>query len=115
VPGDTGGSVIVPAVATRPTRPQDTPSRPAGNGGSNPPDNPGTPPGTPPTQPTQPPANARTHVLSVGAAVAPGKPLLSLGTTSNLVRSLTRLELADVHVDLSGLLPGTKIDLDLLR
>jgi hypothetical protein len=53
-------------------------------------------------------------VLSVSAAVAPGKPLLSLGATSDLVGSLTHLRLADVHLDLSGLVPGTKVDLDLL-
>jgi RNA polymerase sigma factor (sigma-70 family) len=113
----TGGSTVVAAVATRPNRP----NRPSGNpssgpGGGNTGGNPSTP-GTPKPSPTpsQPPVNARTHVLSVGAAVAPGQPLLSLGTTSDLVGSLTHLQLADIRLDLSGLLPGTKLDLNLLR
>ena len=39
---------------------------------------------------------------------------LSLGLGSNALKSLTKLQLVDVKVDLSGLIPGAKLDLDLL-
>jgi hypothetical protein len=60
--------------------------------------------------------NARTHLLSVGASLAPssGSPSLTLGLGANPLRSLTHLQLADVALDLSGLIPGTKLDLNLL-
>jgi hypothetical protein len=60
--------------------------------------------------------NARTHLLSVGASLAPssGAPSLSLGLSPDLVKSLGHLELLDVQLDLSGLVPGAKVDLGLL-
>jgi RNA polymerase sigma factor (sigma-70 family) len=112
---NTGGSNVVPAVAVRTTTPQH--SRGGGNSGT--PGSPSTPPTTPSSPsspPTSPPVNARTHLLSVGASLAPssGAPNLSLRLGSNALKSLTKLQLVDVKVDLSGLIPGAKLDLDLL-
>jgi RNA polymerase sigma factor (sigma-70 family) len=111
---NTGGSSVVPAVATLPV----TPHRPNGGGHSTPasPNPPSTPPPTPSTPPTSPPVNARTSLLSVSASLAPasGAPSLKLGLGPNALKSLTHLQLADVKLDLSGLIPGAKLDLALL-
>jgi hypothetical protein len=120
---------VQPAVAVRPGgTTTDRPGRPGGPGSSPtpaPPSSPSSPgkpggpgspggPGTP--TPSSPPANARTHLLSVGAALAPssGAPHLSVGVGRDLLGSLSHLQLLDVGVDLSGLLPGAKLDLGLV-
>jgi RNA polymerase sigma factor (sigma-70 family) len=112
---NTGGSNIVPAVVIQP---RNTPSSP----GTGKPGRPGSsftpvpPPASPSAPPSSPPVNARTHLLSVGASLAPssGAPSLSLGLSPDLVKSLGHLELLDVQLDLSGLVPGAKVDLGLL-